>query len=190
MKALHAIASGLLITVALAFGALAVFAGLRGPEGWSGFLETAGVNRWVWLAAGSAVLLLGLLWLVTVAPRRSRQFATFQTDGGEVSVAVSAIRDYLAQLLDEWPPVLSVRPVVRPAGKSLEVTLDIRVQAGAEIPEVSRTVQERSRERLERGLGLPGPTAIRVRVTEIVGNPAAPKRLSAGDPRSADPGAS
>ena len=78
------------------------------------------------------------------------------------------IADFLGRVGDEFAAILSLEPIIRAAGGSVEVDLNLRVKAGTQIPELSRMLQDRIRETIKDNLGLTEVRAIRISVREIV----------------------
>jgi uncharacterized alkaline shock family protein YloU len=67
-----------------------------------------------------------------------------------------------------------LEPDLKPVNGGVDVQLDVKVKAGAQIPELCRMLQDRTRECIKQNVGLSEVREVRVRVQEIVvGSPAA-----------------
>ncbi|MBP7831202.1 MAG: hypothetical protein KA248_14940 [Kiritimatiellae bacterium] len=170
MKSLRVL-SGLLLFLAIAVLAGAALFAARAAEPWSQGLDFLRGERWPALGAAAAVLFaLALYVLSGIRPRRySEPFITFENESGAVSVSTRAIGEVVSRVGDEFAAVLGLDSAVRPAGGSIEVTLDVKVRGGTQIPELCRMLQDRVRDIIRENLGLTEIRGVRVTVREIVG---------------------
>lgn len=130
---------------------------------------------------GGIMLLLALLYLVTLAPRRpAMRYISFDSEGGNVSISNGAVRDFIRKVGEEFSAVTSMEPRLRADKNLISIDLDVKIQAGSRIPELSRMLQERIRESIRDGLGIAEVREIKVRIQEIVGSPP-PARKRAWD---------
>ncbi len=119
--------------------------------------------------AGLAVVVLGLLFAVTGTQRKQKgKFLSFQNDSGTVSISTDAIADYIMKLMDEFPSVTRMRPVVLPERHAIDIAVSIRIKAGPQISEICELLQQRIRESLTNGLGISAVGRVAVSVTDIV----------------------
>ncbi len=132
-------------------------------------LATAGI--------GGIVVLLSLLYLVTFGPRRSKtRYISFDSGNGSVSISVSAVRDFIRKLGDEFGAVIGIDPKIRDEKNTISIDLDVKLQTGTRIPEFSQMLQDRVREGVHDGLGIAEVKEIKVRIQEIVGTPRPSRR--------------
>ncbi len=125
--------------------------------------------QWAVLA-GIALFAVTVIYLVSGIPRRlEEQYITYKSDGGEVSISVKAVNDLLSRLDGEFADIVSLKSSLRPRGGSMDVDFDIKVKAGALIPELTRLLQDRVRESIQDNLGLADIRNVRVMVRDIVG---------------------
>lgn len=123
-------------------------------------------------AAGGVMVLLSLLYLVTLAPRRPpMRYVSFDSEGGDIFISNGAVRDFIRKVGEEFGAVISIEPRLRADKHLLSIDLDVKIQAGTRIPEMTRMLQERVRESIRDGLGIAEVREIKVRVQEIVGSP-------------------
>lgn len=179
MKTLHVL-FGLLFFVAVVALAGAAIWGARSAATWAEVLNGVRGERYLVMGAGAALLLLVLLYILTASkPRRLIEpFITFENESGSVSVSTRAIGEVVARAGDEFAAVMGLESAVRPVGGSIEVTLDVRVRGGTQIPELCRMLQDRVREIIRENLGLTDIRGVRITVREIV----AAARPKAGEP--------
>jgi len=157
-------------------GALIYANGLRVEEGILGAFYLH--ERWYEaMGAGGIMVLLALLYLVTFGPRRPKmRYISFDSGDGSVSISVNAVRDYIRKLSGEFSAVVSIDPKIRAEKDSISIDLDVKLVAGARIPELSQALQSRVRESLRDGLGIDEVHEVKVRVQEIVGEPRSLRR--------------
>jgi len=176
-KFLH-VFSGLVIWFLFAAlgGALIYANGLRVEEGILG----ACYIRESWyqaMGAGGIMILLSLLYLVTFGPGRPKvRYISFDSGNGSVSISVNAVRDYIRKLSGEFSAVVSIDPKIRAEKESISIDLNVNLVAGARIPELSQTLQNRVRESLRAGLGIEDVKEVKVLVQEITGDPRSVRR--------------
>jgi uncharacterized alkaline shock family protein YloU len=129
-------------------------------------------NRFQGSVIGGIVVLLALLHLVTLTRRRPRmRFISFESDEGTVSISVNAVRDFIRKLGEEFSAVISLEPKLREERKKINIDLDVKVESGSRIPELSHILQNRVRESVRNGLGITEVNEIKVRIQEIIGAP-------------------
>jgi uncharacterized alkaline shock family protein YloU len=122
--------------------------------------------------AGLVLVLIVLIYLGTFGTARPRKrYISFESEHGEVSISVNAVRDFIRKLGDEFSAVISLDPQIRYEKKLIRVDLNVKVQTGARIPELSKMLQERVRESLRDGLGIVEVREIKVKIQQIAGAP-------------------
>ncbi len=171
-KFLHVLSGLVIWFLFTALGGALIYAnGLR-VEG--GFLGAFYLHESWYQAMGSGgiMVLLSLLYLVTLGPRRPPvRFISFDSGNGSVSISVNAVRDYIRKLSGEFGAIVSIDPKIRSEKDSISIDLNVNLVAGARIPELSQALQSRVRESLRDGLGIDEVNEVRVRVQEITGEP-------------------
>ena len=181
MKFLHGLFALLLYVVLLAGGGYIVYVAMWGPSAWKELLELLGPERIAAAGAGSAIVLLLILYMLTMVKRRDKsQYLSFKSDGGAISISTSAVREFVRRVSDEFAAVLSLQPVIKSKGSSVEIELDVRVRGGTQIPELCRMLQERVRESLRENIGVTEVRAIKVNVREIATSCAPEKKNGDG----------
>jgi uncharacterized alkaline shock family protein YloU len=126
---------------------------------------------------GGVIILISMLYLITFGPRRQKvRYISFDSDNGAVSISVSAVRDFIRKLGDEFGAVVGIDPKIRAEKDAISVDLDVKVQTGVRIPEFSQALQNRVREGMQDSLGIIEVKEVKVRIQEIVGTPRPPRR--------------
>ncbi len=144
------------------------------------FGEAVGVlapsdNRWMGVGMGALMVLVSLLHLITFSPRRKKMRSiSFDSDGGAISISVSAVCDFIKKLGDEFESVKSIDPKLHSEKDMVSIDLNLKVRTGTRIPELSTQLQNRVRESVRDGLGIVDIREIKVNISEIVGNPPPP----------------
>ena len=174
------ILSGIVIwfLFAAAGGALIYANGLRVDEGQSILrLFYFGENWLQAMGVGGIMVLLSLLYLVTLGPRRPKaRYISFDSGNGSVSISVNAVREYIRKLSGEFSAVVSIDPKIRSEKDSISIDLNVNLVAGARIPELSQALQMRVRESLRDGLGIDDVKEVKVLVQEITVEPRSSRR--------------
>jgi len=171
-KFLHGLSALLIVLIVLLWGAALIYGNgfdndLR--DSVFAFLQEAPLYG---VAIGLILVLLVLLFLATFGPARSREcYISFDSENGSVSISVNAVRDFVRKLSDEFAAIVSLDPKIRPGRDMISLDLDVKVQAGTRIPELSQVLQARVRDSIRDGLGIAEVNEIKVRVREIVGAP-------------------
>lgn len=171
---LHLLSGALIWLLFVAAGGALVYANLLriagGPLG-AFHVEEA---RWWGLGSGLLMVVIALVYLLTTAPKKPKlKFVTFECDEGAVAISVSAVRDFIRKIGEEFSAIHSLDPKIRAEKDRINLDLDVKIVAGARVPELSQMLQSRVREGIRDGLGIAEIHSIKVRVQEIVGGPPA-----------------
>jgi hypothetical protein len=150
-------------------GGLAHLAALAAPARW-----------WAVAAAGGAFVVgIALLYLeiATLAPRQPPRLVLRQSGLGTVTVQVDGIRALASREAASVDGVRDARTMLRGSDDGLRLACRVAVDPHADLPALSRTVQERVRDAVQHHLGetvtevsidaqatpLPGSRAVRAR---------------------------
>lgn len=136
---------------------------------WNAALALAAGVRAEAIWTGVALLALALLLALTGLRRRDRErFLAFGNEQGSVTISTTAIGDYLARLIAEFPSVVRLQPHVLPRRGAVDIRIDLRVKAGSQVHELCELVQQRVREAMAEGLGIREVRKVTVTVRDIV----------------------
>lgn len=174
---LHILAGAVIWFLFAALGGALIYAnGLRVEGGILGLFYFS--ERWYEaMGAGGIMVLLSLLYLVTFGPPRPKtRYISFDSGNGAISISVSAVRDFIRKLGDEFGAVVGIDPKIRSEKDAINIDLDVKIQTGTRIPEFSLMLQNRIREGMQDSLGIAEVKEIKVRIQEIVGTPRPPRR--------------
>jgi uncharacterized alkaline shock family protein YloU len=152
----------------------------QGEAAWLAFIDVLRGGRILAAACSLALAALLILYALTAVklPEKSH-YVAYDIEGGTVSISLRAVQDFLARLAGEFAAITDLKPSLAVQNGAVDVQLDVRVRAGAHIPELCRLLQERARSTLRDHVGLSEIKEVRVRVQEIVGG--APTETSVGD---------
>ena len=124
------------------------------------------------IGIGLILVLIGLTYLGTFGSARPRlRNISFDSEGGAVSISVNAVSDFIRKLGDEFGAVINLEPRIRSEKDLISIDLDVKIQTGTRIPELSQLLQDRVRESIRDGLGIVEVREIKVHIREIVGAP-------------------
>ena len=143
----------------------------------SGWDPTAGLARWVGLAAGSPwvtgalaglLVFLGgaVLWLTLPAAQGPHATPVKETELGEVAVALDAVRGLVTRAAREVPGVKDVHARVRSRDSGVDVLLDLSVLPDHSIPELGESVQRQVEGQVKGLLGV-NVSSVRVAVHQV-----------------------
>ncbi|MDH3345955.1 MAG: alkaline shock response membrane anchor protein AmaP [Kiritimatiellaceae bacterium] len=131
------------------------------------------VQTTVWrFVAG--VLLVGIvvLYLATFKTRRGRtRYISFESENGAVSISADAVCEFIRKLGEEFAGIVRLDPKIRSDKDLISIDLNVKLQTGSCVPEISQKLQDRVRESIRDGLGIIEVKEIKVKVQEIVGAP-------------------
>ncbi len=126
---------------------------------------------------GAILVLLALLYAATLSRRRPKlKFVSFESDEGAVSISVHAVREFIRKLGEEFSAVISMDPKIRADRNVIHIDLDVSIQSGTRLPELSAVLQNRIRDSIRDGLGISQVRDIKVRIKEIIGAPPPDRR--------------
>lgn len=123
------------------------------------------------MVSGCMMLLIVFLYLGTYSSKTKVKQLSFDSEDGAVSINVSAVSDFIRKLGDEFGAVISLEPRIRSEKDLISIDLDVKIQTGTRIPELSQLLQDRVRESIRDGLGIVEVREIKVHIREIVGAP-------------------
>ena len=171
-KILHALTGALIFLTPLVWGGLLVY-GNSWNTGFRDFIFDTMVNRPVLgTVAGGGLLAIVLIYLGTFGRGRSRKrYISFESENGSVSISINAVRDFVRKIGDEFGAVVSMDPKIYPGKNTISIDLNVKIQTGSRLPELSEMLQGRVRESIRDGLGIVEVRDIKVKVQEIVGVP-------------------
>jgi len=169
MKTLHALAGAVLFAAIVIASLFTLQVAFQDPSQWPPCLASLAGQR-AWLIFGPiAALFLALIYALSGfrSPERV-QYLAYDIEGGAVSISLKAIENLVARLGDEFAAVVSLHPKIRANNGAVDVQLDVKVKAGAKIPELCKMLQDRTRESISANVGISDVKEVRVRVQEIV----------------------
>lgn len=122
-------------------------------EGWrASNPENFAIAQWATVAAAVAIFGL-LLWLEILALRR-RGVRVRTAQGGSVEVETNSIGRRLEWRLDQVAEIITVVPVVRSKGGSVDIKLEIEAAPDIDVPMKTDEVVDVTRDIIEQDLGL------------------------------------
>jgi uncharacterized alkaline shock family protein YloU len=176
MKPLRYVSGFILLALALAGLLFILSQVLRGDAAWAALLDVLRVRKLeVLFGCLAGIFLIAIYALAGIRARDPVKYLSYDIEGGgSVSISLKAMQEFIARLTDEFAQVVSLEPDLKPVNGGVDVQLDVKVKAGAQIPELCRMLQDRTRECIKQNVGLSEVREVRVRVQEIVvGSPAA-----------------
>lgn len=169
MKWLHRLTGLVLLVVLAGSGAWVFVTALQGGASWGAFLDAAREQR-IHVLIGGAFVGVGLLVYVLTcrAGKSNVHYLSYETEQGNISISLKALQEFLSHLKSDFPSIISLNPRVTAHDETLDVLLEVRIKAGAPIPEVSRMLQERARSLIQEKVGVSDIRDIEVKIEEII----------------------
>lgn len=171
-KLLHALTGMLVFLTPLVWGGLLIYGNAFNNEFRDFILDSMQNSPVYGVILGIVLVSIVLIYLGTFGPARPKsRYISFDSENGSVSISVNAVRDFVRKIGDEFGAVVSMDPRIRPEKDLISVDLNVEVQTGTRIPELSQMLQDRVRESIRDGLGIVEVREIKVKVQKIVGAP-------------------
>jgi hypothetical protein len=122
---------------------------------------------------GMGLVFTVLLYALTAMRMpESSQYLAYDIEGGHRQHQPEGGRKFPGPHGGEFAAVEALEPTLRAGKGALQVQLDVKVKAGAQIPELCRMLQERARATIRDKVGISDVQEVRVRVQEITGTTA------------------
>jgi len=168
MKWFHRILGLLLGILILAVLFRVLMPAFEGGDGWRAFLDFVFRARLETITL-CLVLIIGLfMYMLTGLPADPRgRYLTYETANGNISVSIKALQEFIAHIKGDFASVLQLNPKVSTHDESLSVVLEVKVRAGTHIHELSRLLQDRTRNLIQEKIGISEVRDIEVRVVQI-----------------------
>lgn len=171
-RILHGLTGLLILLLPLLWGGVLIYANAFNTEFRDFVFQSLENSPVIGVGMGLIMILIWLSYLGSFGPARPKsRYISFDSEEGGVSISVNAVRDFIRKLGDEFGAVISLDPKIRMDRDLLSIDLDVRIQTGSRIPELSQILQNRVRESVREGLGIVEIREIKVKVQEIVGAP-------------------
>jgi len=171
-KLLHALTGMLVFLTPVVWGGLLIYGNAFNNEFRDFILDSMQNSPVYGVGLGMVLILIVLVYLGTFgASRPKSRFISFDSENGSVSISVNAVRDFVRKIGDEFGAVVSMDPRIRPEKDLISIDLNVEIQTGTRIPELSQMLQDRVRESIRDGLGIVEVREIKVKVQKIVGAP-------------------
>lgn len=118
---------------------------------------------------GGSLFGVGLLTaIVKVIELRRARYVAFDNPDGEVAIPLRTIEEFVRRVGGEVDGVVSLKPRIEPHRRSgVEVTLEVVLEEGVNVPQLTETVQHRIKTQLQKLLGIENIAAIQVNVLRI-----------------------
>jgi len=126
----------------------------------------------------SGILLVFISIMVvqlTMGKIRREKTIAFENPDGQVTIALSAIEDFIKRAMKNLPEVKELRPNVKASKKGIRIINRVTLFSDVNIPETTEKIQNIVKTRVQDMLGVEEPISIRVHVVKIVHKEEAPK---------------
>ena len=118
---------------------------------------------------------------LTLGKIRREKTIAFENPDGQVTIALSAIEDFIKRALKQLPEVKELKPNVKAGKKGILIINRVTLFSDVNIPEMTEKIQTIVKNRVQDMLGVDEPINIRVHVVKIVHKEEAPKNTNKDD---------
>lgn len=118
---------------------------------------------------------------ITMGKIRREKTIAFENPDGQVTIALSAIEDFIKRSLKQLPEVKELKPNVRANKKGILIINRVTLFSDVNIPETTEKIQNIVKSRVQDMLGVEEPINIKVHVVKIVHKEEAPKDTKKDD---------
>lgn len=142
-------------------------------------LNTLYTDRDIRLISGiTGILLIFINILVaqlTLGRIKREKTIAFENPDGQVTIALSAIEDFIKRALKQLPEVKELKPSVRAGKKGIAIINRVTLFSDINIPETTEKIQNIVKTRVQDMLGVDEPINIKVHVVKIAHKEEHPK---------------
>jgi uncharacterized alkaline shock family protein YloU len=98
----------------------------------------------------------------------SNRLITFRNPDGEVTVALSAIENYVKRVARDIPGIKDIRSSVRVNRKGINITSYVAISAGTNIPEATENIQMTVKSKVQEMLGVEENINMTMHISKIL----------------------
>jgi len=159
------------VFLALGLSLLGVFSGIITIDQIKSFLDIvygSSLNLLYVGLVGLVVLILAFLYVYSILKRhQGKKAMSFRNSGGEVSISLGAIEDFIKRISEDVAEIKSLDCKVINTRKKLLVLNNITIWAGINIPEITEKFQNLIKVRLQELLGIEENITVKIYIREV-----------------------
>lgn len=134
-----------------------------------GYMQYSINSRIIVGLSGALLILISFSFAQLILGRFQREKTiAFTTSSGEVTIALSAVEDLIKRTAGTIPEIKELRPDVIATKKGIEVDLKVVLKSEANIPDLTASLQEITRSKIQEILGLEEQIIIKIHVAKII----------------------
>ena len=132
------------------------------------YLQSSLLNRGAVGLSGVLLIIVSFSFAQLILGHMQREKTiAFTTSTGQVTIALSAVEDLIKRISADMPEIKELKPNVIASKKGLIVDLRVILRSEANIPELTATLQEVTRSKLQEVLGLEEQITIKIHIAKI-----------------------
>ncbi len=162
----------MLMMIAAGAVLIAISLNVISPEQWADVIGQATATITAQASVGSAGCLFVLIGLVAPYMQakqfKKKRIIAFQNPDGEVTVSLTAIEEYIQKIAKGIPGIKDVRSQVDIDRKGIDITIDVSLVSGSNIPQVTETIQMEVRNKVQSMLGVEEKINIKMHIKKIM----------------------
>lgn len=105
---------------------------------------------------------------LTTAKMQREKTIAFTNPGGQVTVSLAAIEDFIRRLISQVPEIKELKPNVVASKRGIEVTNRVILFSDTNIPQVTERIQALIKKRVQEMLGIEDTINVLVHVSKII----------------------
>lgn len=104
---------------------------------------------------------------ITMGKIKRERTIAFENPDGQVTIALTAIEDFIKRAIKQLPEVKELKPFVRASKKGISIVNKCTLFSDVNIPETTEKIQNIVKLRVQEMLGVEEPISIKVHVVKI-----------------------
>ena len=154
----------------------------------TGQLQSSPNAQIVFAVIGVIFIIIGVMAPFKVGKSLgSNRLITFQNPDGEVTVALSAIENYVKRVARDIPGIKDIRSSVKVNKKGINITSYVAISAGTNIPEATENIQMTVKSKVQDMLGVEENINMIMHISKILKESDTVAQDAADDKASAPP---
>ncbi|MBU4312057.1 MAG: alkaline shock response membrane anchor protein AmaP [Candidatus Omnitrophica bacterium] len=130
--------------------------------------HTSNIKMWLALTGFLLIFINISIAQLSIGKLRKQRTIAFENPQGEVTLALSAIEDYIIKLASKMPEIRDIKSKIQVTKAGIEIIAKVALYSEVNIPEVTEKIQSAIHIRLQEMLGIEEKVTIKINVTKIV----------------------
>lgn len=125
--------------------------------------------RFITFFVGLLIFLLWIYFLERIFLKKQKEKTiAFQTPAGQVSIALSAVEDFIKRLCEDIPELKEIRPAVSASRRGVNISLRLLINPLQDLPQFTSNLQNFLKDKIQSLLGLEEEINIKIHIAKIM----------------------